>query len=79
MAPQTKDEYIAALKVRLAEIDAAITKARKQQEYNADDGQGKIAVKRGALQFMIDEAQDLRMEILGLEHGDSSAIQVRPL
>ena len=79
MAIQTKDEYLAELKTRLAEVQAAIIKARKQQEYNADDGQGKIAVKRGALQTMIDEEKDLRFEILELEHGDSSAIQVRPL
>lgn len=75
----TLAEYLADLKSDLARVREQIVKAEKQQDYSADDGQGKIAVKRGDLQTLYDKEERLKFEILDLENGSSSPVLVRPL
>lgn len=73
----TIEELITKKQTQLANVEAAIEKAEKQQIYDLDDGQGKQKVQRGDLKAMYAQRQALQDEILELENGSSDSFYAR--
>lgn len=69
----TKEDLILKYTTQLANVEAAIAKAEKQQEYDLDDGQGKQSVTRAKLQTLYDRQAALENKIVSLEQGTSSS------
>ena len=70
-------DLITKKETQLANVEASIEKAEKQQLYDLDDGQGKQKVQRGDLKTMYAERDKLQAEILELENGSSSSFYAR--
>lgn len=73
----TKADLITKYQTQLANVEAAIAKAEKQQEYDLDDGQGKQSVTRAKLQTLYDRQSELEVLIIGLENGNSNSFYAR--
>lgn len=69
----TKEDLITKYTTQLTNVEAAIAKAEKQQEYALDDGQGKQDVTRAKLQTLYERQSDLENKIVSLEQGTSTS------
>ncbi len=73
----TIQSLITKKETQLADVEAAIAKAEKQQLYDLDDGQGKQKVQRGDLNAMYKQRDQLQNDIVALETGSSTSFYGR--
>ena len=71
-------QLLADKKVQLAEVQAAISQALKQQSYKLNDGQADQTVARALLKDLTDRETKLETDILSIEGSGSQAYYARP-
>ena len=73
----TTEQLIAELESELAQIQAAIALAEKQQKGKIDDGQGNIDIERGKLETLYKERRRIREDLIALGAGGESQANFR--
>ena len=71
-------QLLANKKEQLAEVQAAISQALKQQSYKLNDGQADQTVARALLKDLTDREEKLEADILALEGDNPQAFYARP-
>jgi len=71
-------QLLADKKTQLAEVQAAISQALKQQSYKLNDGQADQTVARALLKDLTDREEKLEADILALEGDNPQTFYARP-
>ena len=71
-------QLLADKKAQLAEVQAAISAALRQQSYKLNDGQADQTVARALLKDLTDREEKLEADILSLEGSNPQTYYARP-